>query len=195
MDDQAIRKKQVWKRVEREDKRRAAVHEAGHATAYLSFGCPARCWIERNDACGPDNMRDQLAWAGSCQRFCGPNPSPMQWATIAVSGQMAEFLDSQCSEYREDRTVIECREDPTEIADLFLEEWELGEVEFSKTDAKHIPDSDEQCREAARDAARLLIRYYPAWRKLVDRLHKDKYLSDWECVQIWKRMTKQVVSP
>jgi hypothetical protein len=119
------------------DKRKAAIHEAGHATIAALLRIPMSAWLKENPTSDP---LEEKTWVGSMSWYQS-DLNDLDKATIAVAGRVAEYL----------------ADDEELDADSFIQVWEEGEDDgWSPTDLQSIPKSWKRRRCAVERALELL---------------------------------------
>ena len=172
---------QQWKdprlgEVERRDKRRAAVHEAGHATVAAAKGFRAIAWLYRSKTLQP---LEEKIWLGRVQ-IAGVDPA------YAVAGMVAEHLDDV----------------PDIAAWKIMEDWEfMGETEvgLSPTDMEIVPQNWPTRKAVVEEALTILRDQKPLFDRIVLQLFEhecvtDGMVSDWSrelCVKNTVKRSRQ----
>jgi len=135
------------------DKRRSAIHEAGHLVVAVASGVRGRAWIYRRET--PDPFTEKT-WGGRFQPYCGSVSD-----VIGVAGVVAEMW---------------C-DDPTIESWQILESIELGTVEPSQTDWTLIQRISEPAIATALDLLRNQREFFD-WA--VGALIHDEVIPDGE---------------
>jgi hypothetical protein len=138
--------------LESRDKRKTAVHEAGHATVAAAMGLRVRAWLIRTNTVRP---LDEKIWVGKAQGRLNPVSS--------VAGMVAEKLDA----------------DPDVQTWEIIQEWEEAGDEdagLSPTDMELVPQ-DWESRTALVESALAILREQ---KRLFDWLVSE--LVEHECV-------------
>jgi hypothetical protein len=133
------------KRTLAQDRRHAAVHEAGHLVVAASFGLyPASAWIAPNEPAGDD----ERTWVGRVQFVTGLNRlGPLDRCMVGVAGDVAEHL------WRGGW-----------IEDFFPD----GMSESDWRLAGCVPDEpDDALMDAVGEVGQLFHRGGPGWRQLI----------------------------
>lgn len=156
--------------VERRDKRRAAIHEAGHATVAVAKGFGAYAWLSKTDT---SKTLEEKSWVGKCELY---KLRPVRFSrvdeqTFAVAGMVAEQLDDS----------------PDVSAWEIMDAWEaLGEIDIglSHTDMGPVA-SNRRSREVAVEKALAILREKKSlFDKLVSQLFEygstDGIIADWD---------------
>ncbi|MBM4070984.1 MAG: hypothetical protein FJ271_18850 [Planctomycetes bacterium] len=151
-------------KVERDDKRRSAVHEAGHVTVGVVKGFGASVSIFRTNT--PDIFAAKT-WTGQCQLLKPPRRYSIRYPkAFAVAGMVAEQLDDV-----PDINVI----------DIMIN-WEdngATEIGLSNTDLENAPKTW-PARERAVEAALTILRQNEAFfSKVVAELIEQECPEDY----------------
>lgn len=123
-------------RIKAYDRRRTAMHEAGHALVAKHLGYRAEAWIYQNDV---DDLMASKSWLGHTSFYGAPNtPGHPHLRMIAVAGMVAEILWNN----RGDENCI----DPGFWADVLFDrdcmsvaDWRLADCDPDEPD-DHLLD-------------------------------------------------------
>ena len=151
--------------IEEWDKRRAALHEAGHLTAASASGLGARAEIFERDRA--TNTYAERRWGGREETIGSPQISSVSWV-IGVAGEVAVCWDS-------DRDVF-----ADDIAELIVDE-------LSPTDAALIGGVSEDDLHQAIYAALGLLREHEAFfRWATAELLSDSVITNGMAAERWR---------
>jgi hypothetical protein len=142
---------------EKQDKIKAAYHEAGHAVVAISLGSNlVRANITPTHTNQPWGERQ---WIGSCSRMRDPKEAPH---VIGIAGVVAEAI-----------LANEWDENFGDYLDL---------TEISESDAEHLTESN--CDEASFRAYHILHRQWDFVVRVADALISEESLTDWQILQM-----------
>jgi len=154
--------------LEEREKRKAAVHEAGHATVAATKGVRVDAWIHRNESGDPG----EKAWLGHVRnvpRFVWQDGKPALaddlktlGSTYAVAGMVAEEL----------------HDSPKETYDSIVENWKLGLCTPSPADLELCSEDWRERSKAVAEAVRILRDQMPLFDRIVAELLEHRSLAD-----------------
>jgi len=152
---------EVVRKLDAQDRRKAAIHEAGHLTVACALGYKARAWIIPTGATDP--LREYL-WNGQCESAC-------KAPEYAIAGVVAET-------WAENGDI-----DPSELCDFI----DLYEGRLSPTDRALIPEGLEF--EAIQRALRLLQENHRFFKWAVRTLLDAELVTDGQAGDAWTELT------
>lgn len=136
------------KRIQARDRRKAAVHEAGHMVIARHFGAQAEGWLFRNEDA---RVSEENTWVGRME-FWGAALKPLQLRMIACAGTVAEFCwmgEDVWPEYWDDPDAMSATD------------WRFARCKPG--------EPDRWCMEAIDRLGVLLSRDGPLWSELLHR--------------------------
>lgn len=108
-------------RINARDRRRAAVHEAGHIVIAEQFGigvARAAIWPTPRE-----NARVEKTWGGQIQVFAGSESRPEAWRAIGIAGRVAEDVWFEHDDQAVDAYYWDFVFD--EVAAMSTSDWQL----------------------------------------------------------------------
>jgi hypothetical protein len=146
--------------VEARDKRRSAIHEAGHVVVAFVHGSLFRAWLERT---GTDAPRFEKTWIGHAENEIGGYNADVG-ALIGVAGAIADAL----------------ADDPNLAVEDINEMWETEPISGpSPADLELLPKDPKEQVSAIKMALAILSKQWTFLESIVAELVKyDKVSAD-----------------
>jgi hypothetical protein len=143
--------------IEKYDKHRAAVHEAGHAVVAFEYGVSVTAWLERTDTM---DQVEEKTWVGHVCGFIHGEAGKF----VAVAGVVAV-----CSQ-----------DDPEVSADEIVDCWQAGIIAPSSTDLEFVPASWDIRLEAVKVALGIISKQREFHVRIVSELVNHEIVTNGE---------------
>lgn len=143
-------------------KRTTAIQEAAHVVVHLSFGTPARAWIEYDDSV---DTRFMSPWKGNCQSRDWRKAETRRMRAVAgVAGAVAVAMVGPGG---------------------FREDWPEWRADISPTDRAAI--GTHSIIGAARIAHGVLTHHWKAVEAIAETLEREGGVTDYESGELFNR--------
>jgi hypothetical protein len=165
-------------------KRKAAIHEAGHALLALAGGANVRAWIHRNES-GKLEEKTWLGHAQQVQRFCWvkgqptfPDDRKASDSAYYVAGMVAEWMDAEAFE----------EDSPEDIREQIFDLWDVCVGGMSPSDLAGFSGTRREQRRAVLEAIKILREQKPLFNRIVSELLKHESLTDGQMSNLATRL-------